>query len=270
MAEQTSTPKRSPVARPWTVTLVLGRGAPRLRLRAILAGLLWGALIWLIYPYALSVTRWPSDARYIGVVLLGVCALLLMLLLRSAARVIWHLGLLWLLLATLALFGGATVARARVAGGDLVAELGPGAEAVAADLGKTAQRTFAASAQVPGDLYTAVSGQPPIWLPPPTTVLDPMVLEPTGTSDDVVLASEQTPEGLTRGVLVRTRTDDGTAVRLRTGAGTDNDITGRVQTGTLLVVTGGPRLVRDEVWWQVADVEQEGWCLSTLLVLVSR
>lgn len=270
MTEQSTTTRAAPAGKSWLRTLLLGRGQPRLRVGSVLAALLWAGAIGFIYPYALSVARWPSDARYVGVGLLGLCVLLLWLLLRAAGRVVWHLGLIWLLLVALALFGGATAARARAAGSTAPADLVAASGGVAADVGRTAGAVFAQALLVPGDLYTAISNQAPPWQAPPAAVLDPMELQPVSAGDELVLASEQEPDGITRGVLVRARTDDGSAVRLRVAPGAENELAGRVDAGVLLIVTGGPRLVGDEIWWQVSDAEQEGWSRSDLLVLVSR
>lgn len=64
--------------------------------------------------------------------------------------------------------------------------------------------------------------------------------------------------------------DDGTAINLRAAPGTDGAVLGKLDSGSLLFVTGGPSRAGEQIWWQVSDQELEGWCSADLLVLVSR
>lgn len=251
-------------------TLLYGNGKPRLRLGAAVFGALWAALIWLIYPYALSVAAWDTNVRYLGLLLLLVVAFAVYKLLRNLWLLLWHLGLLWLCTILLALFVGATVARGRAAG---VADWDGWRQVagqVAADLQARAGSVLGSVTNVPSEAFMAATGTAPFWRPPPSAYVEPVLLNQPAGEEQLVLASEREPNGITRGVIAMAVSDDGAAISLRVAPGADAASSEQLASGTLLVVVGGPELANDQIWWQVSDQEREGWCNAESLVLVSR
>src|SRR4051794_28316551 len=104
-------PAVQPARPPTILTFIRGKGSPRLYLRALLAGVAWGLLILFLYPYALDITSMGGNLRYIGLVLLLAVGFALYRAFRAFSRVIWHLGMLWLLLGFLIILLALTTTR---------------------------------------------------------------------------------------------------------------------------------------------------------------
>lgn len=251
-------------------TLLTGRGQPRLRLGAALAAAFWGGLIWLVYPYALGIASWETNARFLGLALLLLVAFAAYKLVQNIGRIVWHLGLLWLGAILLAVFVGATAARARASGAADWPSWQGAASQVASGASARIGQFVEGIAAAPTDISMAATGSAPFWRSPPAAYAEPAVLGRRAEAEQVVLSSEQEPTGITRGVIAMAVSDDGTAINLRAAPGTDAAIVGKLDSGSLLFVTGGPRRAGEQIWWQVSDQEREGWCSAELLTLVSR
>jgi hypothetical protein len=251
-------------------TLLFGKGMPRLRLGAILFALLWASLIWLLYPYALSIAAWESNARYLGLALLLVVAIATYKLVRNLGRVIWHLGLLWLGVILLVLFIGVTIVQGRAQDASDWSGWSNAARSVAVQVWRPVTRLSEDLSAVPANIYMAATGSAPFWRPPPAAEAEPVVLSQRANDEQLVLSSEQEPTGITRGVLAMAVSGDGSPIEMRAKPGASAAIVATPDNGTLLVVVGGPQRAGGRIWWQVSDNEHIGWCAAELLTLVSR
>lgn len=251
-------------------TLLLGKGQPRLRLGALLMLLIWFVITWLLYPYALSVAALESNVRLIGLVLLFVVAFAVYKILSNLGRLVWHLGLLWLVAIVLASFVGATVARGRVIGARGWTGWSSAGVQVASETSQRLQGAFERLLSAPADIYLATTGEAPFWRPGADGSAEAATLEQPADSPQLVLASEQDPAGITQGVIVMAVSEEGASINLRRTPTVDAEVVGQLETGTLLFVTGGPVEADNRIWWQVSDIEAEGWCVEDVLRLESR
>jgi|GEM_PF-4767582 len=271
MSDEQSRKKRQRGAtQGFALALLRGKDNPRLRIWSAIFAVLWAAVIWLTYPYSLGIAVWENNIRYLGLALLLLVTFAAYKLLRNLGRIVWHLGLRWLCAILLALFAGATFARGRALG----ASDWPGWQSVAGEvatgaINRVGHFIFGLVA-VPSDVYMAATGNAPFWRPEPAAYGEPSVLSQRTEEEQLVLPSEQDPNGITRGVIAMAVSDDGTVINLRADPGTEAAIRTKLESGTLLFVTGGPERVNEQIWWQVSDQNAEGWCSAELLVLVSR
>ena len=251
---------------PAFVTLLRGKGSPRLYLRALLAGLAWSLLTVFLYPYALDIAGTNGNLRYLGLALLLLVAFAVYRVLRAFGRVLWHLGLIWLLAGLLVVFLALTTTHLR---SGAASNWSDAARSVAGDAGAWVERHASQLTAVPADIYMAATGQAPPWRPKPTAVLDPVTLDRAAGAEQPVLLSESEPDGITRGALVQVAAKSG-GVSLHASPDAGARIVGKVERGALMVVVDGPRQVGDTVWWKVSGPEQEGWGTTDGLALVSR
>ena len=182
------------------VTLLRGKGSPRLYLRALLAGIAWSLLIVFLYPYALDIAGTNGNLRYLGLALLLLAAFTAYRALHAFGRVIWHLGMIWLVAGILVVFLALATTRLRSGAARTWPEA---ARSVAEDAGAWLERRAGQLTTVPSDIYLAAIGQPPPWRPKPTAVLDPVTLDRVASDEQPVLLSESDPDGITRGALVQ-------------------------------------------------------------------
>lgn len=251
-------------------TLIFGKGKPRIRIRSLLLGSFWCVVVWLLYPYALGISAWDSSVRFVGVALLVLVALITLGALSAFARVLWHMGLLWLVLTLMVLFTGATIARGRtIAASDSSGWIGA-ARLVVRDINDIGSRITTQISSVPANVYMATTAETPFWQAESVALIDPVSLDTPASGQILTLPSERDPDGITRGVLTRVVTDDKSNVNLRVAPGMDNAVMKKLASGKLVIVVDGPLLVGDQIWWKVSDTQDEGWCLASLLVFVSR
>ena len=95
------------------ITLLRGKGTPRLHLWAAITAILWSALVWFVYPYALGIASWAGSIRYFGVALLVLAGLSVYFAIRAFSRFIWHMGLIGLAIVLVVLFLTFTVIHGR-------------------------------------------------------------------------------------------------------------------------------------------------------------
>jgi hypothetical protein len=265
-ADATRASRTPPGHRSAVLTLLRGRGSPRLYLGALLAGLVWSLLIVFIYPYALDIAGAGGNLRFLGLVLLLLVGFAVYRALRAFGRVLWHLGLVWLAVGLLIVILIMASVRLRA---DVAGTWPNAARAVIVDAGAWLTRGVDQLAVVPSDIYIAATGQAPPWRPKPTAVLDPVTLDRVTGDEQVVLLSESQSDGITRGALVQIVAKSG-QLSLRAGADANSRSVGVVDQGTLMVIVDGPRKTGDMVWWKVSAPEREGWCAADALALVSR
>ncbi len=251
-------------------TLLLGRGRPRLRLGALLFGICWLALVWLLFPYALGIATWQGNVRYLGLGLLLIVAVLVVLAVRALSRVLWHFGLLWLTVLIVIALLAATLARGRGEGAASAEAWLAAGRGVLADTGQTIRRSGRDIGSLPARVVMAATNQPPPWYPKPTAVLEPVNLNASADEEPLVLPSESENSGITRGVLASVRTDKGAALVLHTAAGSDAPVVTKLDSGSLVLVIAGPQSDGERIWWKVSYEGTEGWCISDALVLISR
>jgi hypothetical protein len=260
-------PKARSAQRSALVTLLRGHGSPRLYLRALITGVGWSLLIVFLYPYALDIAGVDGSLRYLGLVLLVLVAFAAYRALRAFGRVLWHFGLVWLAAGLLVIFLALATTRLRSG----VASTWPDAASMVVAYAEAwLDRRAGQLAAAPGDIYTAATGQPPPWRPKPTAVLDPVTLERTANDEQLVLASESEPDGITRGALVQVVTKGADTTILRATPDASARKLDNIVRGALMIVVDGPRKSGDTIWWKVSAPEHEGWCLADALTLVSR
>ena len=259
--------KTPPAQRSALLTLLRGRGSPRLYLGALVAGLVWSLLIVFLYPYALDIAGVGGTLRYLGLALLLLVAFATYRALRALGRVIWHLGLVWLAAGLLIVLLALSSARLRAGAAGTWPDA---ARAVIADTGGWLARRANQLATVPGDIYMAATGQAPPWRPKATAVLDPVTLDHTADGEQLVLPSESEPDGITRGALVQVATKGADTTILRATPDASARNLDNVVHGALMIVVDGPRKSGDTIWWKVSAPEHEGWCMADALTLVSR
>ena len=68
------------------------------------------------------------------------------------------------------------------------------------------------------------------------------------------------------GASVRVRSDDGSAVNMRDGAGTAAAVLGQVTSGTSGTVTGGPTTTNGMVWYQVETTLAIAWIAGMFVI----
>lgn len=251
-------------------TVLRGKGQPRLPLWSLIVGLFWSVLTWFTYPYALGIATWQGNLRYVGVVLLVVTALLVFFGFRAFARVVWHVGLLWLLLLLVLVFLTLIIIRGRAmqannlnGWSDSAASVITNGQAFAAGFGNELRA-------LPDDVYMAALGLDPPWRTKPNVVLNTATLAQSSEEGQIVLSSESATDGITRGVLARVAVGGADNANLRRSPGSNAPIATKIADGSLVMVTDGPRVGTGHIWWYITTDDAEGWCDSDLLALVSR
>jgi hypothetical protein len=255
-------------ARPSSIRILLrGKGSPRLYLRALLAGIAWGLLVFLLYPYALDIASMGGNLRYLGLGLLLLIGFAAYRAFRAFGRVIWHLGILWLIAGILIILLALTATRMR--SGAAFSWIAA-AESVAHDAGSWIARNADPLVAIPADIYRAATGQAPPWRPKPIIVLDPVNLDRTAEGEQVVLPSQSEPNGITRGALVRAVASASGTLSLHTSPDAGTRAVFKAKTGTPMIVVDGPKQTGKTIWWKVSTAEHEGWCVAEALALISR
>ncbi|MFO1372941.1 MAG: hypothetical protein U1F42_11335 [Candidatus Competibacteraceae bacterium] len=89
--------------------------------------------------------------------------------LRAFGRVLWHLGLIWLLAGLLGCSWPDDYVHLRLGA---ASNWSDAARSVAGDAGAWLERRASQLTAVPADIYMAATGQAPPWRPKPTAVLD--------------------------------------------------------------------------------------------------
>lgn len=75
-----------------------------------------------------------------------------------------------------------------------------------------------------------------------------------------VAAAPGASGGLAVGITAYVTRAGGMPLRLRTGAGLDSEITGRLQPGTEMKLLEGPRQADNHAWWRIRTSDgREGW-----------
>ncbi|MBP1464950.1 hypothetical protein EYB53_004430 [Candidatus Chloroploca sp. M-50] len=232
--------------------------------------LVWGVVIWLFYPYALSVAAIESNVRVIGLVILVGVLFAAYKILRNLGLVIWHLGLLWLAVILLASFVGSTVARGRTIGATTWPEWNSAGRQVLHQTLQRGQVTLEQLQAVPTDIYLATTGNAPFWRPAGEGSAETSILDRPAEGPQFVLASEQDASGITKGVIVMAVSDEGSSIDVHYAPSVAAEIIDSIESGTLLYVTDGPVQAEERIWWEVSDLETEGWCTTEALRLNSR
>ncbi|HWV23878.1 MAG TPA: SH3 domain-containing protein, partial [Thermomicrobiales bacterium] len=75
------------------------------------------------------------------------------------------------------------------------------------------------------------------------------------------------PAGIVPGDQVKVQTDDGNALNMRSGGGTNYPTNGSIPDGTLLMVVGGPTTNSEGNWYQVDYKGTKGWVTADFLVV---
>lgn len=252
------------------ITLLYGKGRPRLHLWAAVGTILWSALVWFIYPYALGIASWEGTIRYFGVALLLLAGLFVYFAIRAFSRFIWHMGLIGLMIVVVVLFLTFTLIRGRTTHAATFNDWRHAMTTIGRNTSLVSARAAEQLRLLPGDIYMAVLAQEPPWRSKPVAVLAPAVLSRPAEGEQLALASESDPDGITPGVLARLHGNAGQTVNLRREPQVDAAVTKKVPNGTLVVILNGPRQTSNQIWWYVSTDEVDGWCSADQLTFVSR
>lgn len=99
-------------------------------------------------------------------------------------------------------------------------------------------------------------------------VLIPFLFMPPGASPSPASFTQPPIEDIVNGTPViggraRVNTSEGDSLRVRATPGTNAELIGQLQTGTMVTILDGPQQVNDFTWWQVrADTGIEGWAVE--------
>jgi hypothetical protein len=257
--------------RAWLRRLWVGRGHPRLYIRALLGALVFGVFCVICYRAALWAANWGGISSAIG----GLLALAAVWL---AWQVIWRL---WLFLAHLGLRGMLILVLVPLLGLYLLTGLTLGgglgwrgwwlaAQIMAQQAGGRSQTTFKELSAIPDDLSLAFAGRSlSSWGQQP--VSSSSAAEITQPTQEATITSAPTPSVIANtpriiiGVLVRVVNTDGSTLRGRDTPGTDGATVVRFPPNAQLEVIAGPVDKDGYMWWRVQNESGIGWCAATYL-----